>query len=659
MISTALDAASRGIMVIERDGSIGFSNAMARGMLGTGGTISGIAGLEVTDADGDTVQAAEGAIRIHATRMTHGAVLLLEERESAGDATEYRSLFENSVYGVYRDTLDGRPLRGNPALAQFNGYETEEEYLAGVSASPGNWYVDPGRIAEFRRILDRDGRVRDLVSEVYRHRTRERVWITENAWYVRDAEGNPVCIEGTIQEATERVQSLAAIERQANTDSLTGAASRFCFLNRLRREATPDRPGCVLFTIDLDRFKEVNDLLGHGAGDLVLKTVAERLRTIAGPMGLVARLGGDEFAILQSGGHCHIRADGTALAIVKALRQPIMIEGRGVVVGGSVGAAVYPAHAANAAELLTHADLALYQVKASGRNGFRLFDHELRASRERRSALEAELRAAVAANELELYYQPIVDAKTCATRGFEALMRWNHPRLGFMPPSTFIAIAEEAGLMTELGNWAIERACEQAAALPAGIFVSVNVSPTQFRSAKILSAVRHALAATGLDPSRLTLELTESVILPSETNAASIISELQSLGVQLALDDFGTGYSSLSYLQRFRFSKVKIDRSFVAGMDKDKANLAIIRATIDLCRDLEIDVVAEGIESPEQAGIIGQLGCRYQQGYLFGKPKRYSDAMADLALSRFSVSGSMASSDPDLSSGKRTVHNPL
>lgn len=572
-------------------------------------------------------------ITVQAHAIPGGGAVLVVDCCSASDGV-YRSMFECSVYGTYRDTLDGKPLACNPALARLNGYDSPEEYVAAVTAKPMSWYVEPRRAAEFRRMLNREGRVHDMVSEVYRHRTEEKVWITENAWYVRGKDGKPLYIEGTIQDATERVASLAAIERQANTDALTGCHSRFHFLNRLREATRPESAGAVLYIVDLDRFKEVNDMLGHAAGDLVLKSMSGRLQSIAGNTGFVARLGGDEFAMLQSGRHFHINADTTANAIVKALRQPINVEGRAISIGGSVGAAVYPAHAENGVELLTHADLALYEVKAGGRNGFRMFDHELKTEREKRTAIERELKQAIAEGELELYYQPLVEAQSGDIAGFEALMRWNHPRRGFMPPGQFIGIAEEAGLMTELGNWAIWRACEQAVAFPEHISVSVNVSPTQFRSAGILAAVREALAATGLAPSRLMLELTESAILPGESLAAAIMSDLQKLGVQLALDDFGTGYSSLSYLQRFHFSKLKIDRSFVAGIGHEPANRAIIRATMSLCRDLDIAIVAEGIETEEQAAIIRSLGGQFLQGYLYGKPVPYAAACAQAAASQ-------------------------
>jgi diguanylate cyclase (GGDEF)-like protein/PAS domain S-box-containing protein len=505
---------------------------------------------------------------------------------------EYRSVFENSVYGIYRDTLDGAPVRVNPALARLNGYASEAEHIAAVTARPANWYVDPGRAAEFMQTLRRDGRVKDFVSEVRRHATGEPLWVTENAWYVCDSDGTPLFIEGTIQDASERIASVAAIERQANTDSLTGVASRFFYLRKLGELTASGNARLALLSIDLDHFKEVNDILGHSAGDSVLQMAAARLREVAGGDALVARLGGDEFAILLQTPAAVERCEEIAAGAVAELRRPMPVNGHNLVVGGSIGVARFPDHADTAEQLLINADMALYKVKVDGRNGCRMFDYDLRSRLRLRKELEAELRSAIARDELDLYYQPIVTASGTEVTGYEALMRWNHPSRGFLLPSSFIPIAEAAGLMTALGNWAIGRACAQAALLPAPLTVSVNVSPNQFRSAEILSELRRSLDATGLDPARLVLEVTETVMVSSETVARPILDHLQDLGVGLSLDDFGTGYSSLNYLQRSIFSKVKIDRSFVAGIEKGSPNLAIIRAVIGIGRDLGIDVIA-------------------------------------------------------------------
>ena len=616
------------------------------------------------------------AVEIHVDPLPDGGrVLVIEdvtenrrrEQELRRAEAEYRSLFDNAVCGIYRDSIDGRPLRANRALITFNGYETEEEYQAAVKDNAGNWYVDPDRARHFMHLIQTHGEVRDLVSEVYSHKTRRKYWITENAWYVRDGDGAPIYIEGTIQDATERVEGMAAIERQANTDQLTGAASRFHLMNRLKELTSDTASSFVLYSIDLDRFKEVNDLLGHAAGDAVLKEVSMRLHSIAGPSATVARLGGDEFAILVTGVSAAVNCDMLAEKIVRSLRVPVEVGGQVAAIGASVGIALYPAHASSAKELLSHADLALYQVKSRGRDGACMFDPELKSRQLARKALESDLREAIGAGQLELYYQPIVDAVTGTPNGYEALMRWNHPRRGFVQPGAFISVAEEAGFMTELGNWAIRTACEQAALLPAPLGVAVNVSPSQFRSSGIVEVVRAALKATELAPGRLTLELTETAILSSETLATQIINDLIGLGVKLALDDFGTGYSSLSYLQRFAFSKVKIDRSFVAEMEAKPRNLAIIRAIIRLAGELGIEVVAEGIETGDQAQVLRAEGCASLQGYLYGRPARFTEILGPEAaaglrkmLPKTSAFDRVSpSSHPKMAVAKRTVHKTL
>ena len=549
---------------------------------------------------------------------------------------EYRSLFENAVCGIYRDRLDSTPVRCNPALAVLNGYENEAEYIHAVTGAHGAWYVDPGRSDEFKRLMCTEGRVKDFVSEVYRHRTREKIWITENAWYVRDAEGNPMFIEGTIQDATERITTMAIIEREANLDALTGAASRYRFLREIEEKTVAGASPCTLYSIDLDRFKEVNDIYGHAAGDYVLGVTAQRIQVLVKENGLLARLGGDEFAILQGGAATLAESTTLAKGIVEAMGQPISVGGQNLIIGASVGVAMFPDHAANSEELLSNADMALYKVKTKGRGGYRIFDRELGARTLRRKQIERELGVAVAHEELELHYQPIVECATREIVSYEALMRWNHPRRGLLQPDKFISFAEEAGLMPELGNWAIAHACGHAAILPPHIKMAVNVSPNQFRSSSILSELRRALAETGLDPKRLVLEITETAILSNEATAEKVLDELEAMGVLLALDDFGTGYSSLSYLQRFAFREVKIDQSFVAGMVELPANLAVIRAVLSIGRDLGIDVVAEGVETLSQADALAREGCFLMQGYFFGKPKPYLEIVGDLAVQNLS-----------------------
>lgn len=585
-----------------------------------------------------------------------GASSMKHDNHSAQAEVGYESLFDNAICGIYRDSLDGMPIRANHALFNFNGYSSEQEHLDAVKRHRGSWYVDPDRDKYFQYLLNTYGCVRDLVSEVYRHRTREKAWITENAWYVRDSNGIPLYIEGTIQDATERVQHLAEIERQANSDMLTGLANRHCFMRQLNSAVPAAKGSVALLLIDLDKFKQVNDVFGHGAGDLVLRTVARRLTDIArGLDATVARLGGDEFSILIQELTPTTDVSIFAGAIVEVLRQPIEIEGHPTLVGASVGVSISPLHTISASDLLIYADLALYNAKYRGRNDFCIFNSSLKAKHRRRLELESELSAAIRDDALELYYQPIVDARSHDITSLEGLIRWNHPRRGMLSPAEFIPLAEDAGLMPALGDWVIGRACIQAAALPGHIRVAVNVSPSQLRSTEIIESVRRHLAASELAPARLILELTETAILGAETVVSQVVSELEKFGVGFALDDFGTGYSSLSYLQRFRFSEVKIDRSFVAEISTRPVNRAVVRAIVSIARDLKMDVVAEGIEDKQQGELLLREGCGYLQGYAYGKPKPFSEIAADLNV-RLLRKTSRNQDEEEASSSRYRVH---
>ena len=665
-MASILEAVHHGVMLVDKSDMVTVCNSSAARLFGLPGELSGkqfpvhsilpsLAGLLAASGGwevSETITRPNGRlIEIIAQKFSFGGTIVhtsdvterrSRERRLQLAEAEYRSLFENSVYGIYRDSLDGKPVRANPALAAFNGYINEEEHIAAVYASPSDWYVNPRHADEFFRILRANGRVKDLVSEVYRHKTREKCWITENAWYVYDTVGNPMYIEGTIQDATERIQATAEIERLANCDPMTGAANRFSFLRTLREwTADPENP-CVLFCVDLDRFKEVNDTLGHAAGDFVLKTAIERLQRIAGEEGVVARLGGDEFALLMELEEGTGAVELTAATIVARLAEPMVSEMFNLEVGSSIGVAIFPMHASGSDELLNSADLALYHVKATGRNGFHIFDFHLKESINMRKSIERDLRQALRNRELELYYQPIVEAEGQSIVRFEALMRWNHPGRGQVSPAVFIPIAEEAGLMPELGAWAIATACEQARGFPANLTVSVNVSAIQLRSPNLISHVEQALDASGLEPSRLELEVTETAILASQTTAEQVLNRLRHMGVKIALDDFGTGYSSLSYLQRFAFNTVKIDRSFVAGMKGQPANLAIIRAVLSIGRDLGIEVVAEGVETEDQFHALRAQGCSLIQGYFFGKPQAYTEIVSHLAALQLPVNNRSA-----------------
>jgi diguanylate cyclase (GGDEF)-like protein len=416
-----------------------------------------------------------------------------------------------------------------------------------------------------------------------------------------------------LRQALERVAYLAS------HDPLTGLPNRALFHDRLERALVGQRAEdgqAAVLCIDLDHFKDVNDTLGHAAGDRLLQQVTQRLQGCLRRSDTLARLGGDEFAILRPG---VADSDGiTALArrIVAVMAEPVDLDGQEVQVGASVGVAL--ATAGDSGQLLQNADLALYRAKAEGRGTVRFFADEMNVRLRQRKALEHDLRRALAESQLELHYQPQIDLDELRVVGVEALLRWNHPERGMVPPSNFVPLAEETGLILPLGEWVLRTACARAGAWP-GLRLAINLSPAQFRQAGLAELVARTLRETGLEPSRLELEITEGVLLHDTEATLATLAALRSLGVRIAMDDFGTGYSSLSYLRRFPFDKIKIDRSFVAHLGAPDAD-AIVRAIISLGRALGMRANAEGVETAEQAARLRAEGCEEVQGFHFGRP---------------------------------------
>lgn len=554
-----------------------------------------------------------------------------KEREAAIERAheEYRSLFENSSAGIFRSTLDGKQLRANPALVRMNGFETEAEMLAEVNNIGTEWYVDPKRRAEFIEIMERDGRTTDFVSEVYRYRTRERIWVSEAAWLVRDKDGNPAYYEGMIVDATERMQTEAEIAHLALHDMLTRLPNRTLFLNTLSAAMTDNRRGqeVAVLCLDLDHFKDVNDTMGHDCGDILLRMASRRLMRSVPPRGMAARFGGDEFAVIVP----ELRDRETIMAlardIVASLSRPYRIRGQRVYVGASVGIAIAPGDGVDAHDLLKKADIALYRAKRDGRGTYACFDQGMTAAILARREIEVELRRAITQNEFELHYQPIVDLESGRPAAYEALVRWRHPQKGLLMPGYFIEIAEESGLIIPIGEMILREACSAMVKLDPDISVSVNLSPIQFRNHQLAVSVINALASSGLPPHRLVLEITESVLMADDYRTVDILRQLRTLGVRIALDDFGVGHSSLSYLQKFPFNKIKIDKSFVQSHEDGTMNTAIRRAILSLGQDIGIDVIVEGVETETQRDMLIYEGCRYVQGYFFGRPAPLGDIL--------------------------------
>ena len=428
----------------------------------------------------------------------------------------------------------------------------------------------------------------------------------------------------THEDVTEQRHAEAEITRLARHDVLTGLANRAEFNAKLAeasKRAKRYGGAITVMMLDLDKFKAVNDTLGHPAGDKLLIEVAGRLKASLRETDVVARLGGDEFAIIQEGGTTqHEGAIALALRIIHSITQPFDLDGHQANVGTSIGIALAPEHGVDPEDLLKRADLALYTVKAGGRNDYRIFQSDMLEAAQSQQTAETELRDAIEREEFELHYQPVMDAKTLRVSGAEALVRWKHPTRGLIGPDQFIPLAESTGLIVPLGDWVLQRACADAASWPAHIKVAVNVSAVQFKKGNLFDVILCTLVETGLAPDRLELEITETVLLENQEAHLANIRQLKNLGISIALDDFGTGYSSMNYLTVFPFDKIKIDKSFTQGALNRRDYKAVIASTLALAKGLGAETTAEGVETEEQFEYMREAGVNLVQGYLFGRP---------------------------------------
>jgi diguanylate cyclase (GGDEF)-like protein/PAS domain S-box-containing protein len=448
--------------------------------------------------------------------------------------------------------------------------------------------------------------------------------LATNRIVVRDSEGNAKYLVVVIDDITERKKSEQRIAFMAHHDVLTGLPNRLAAMEKIEEAIARHRrrgDSFAILLLDLDRFKHVNDTLGHAVGDALLRETAARLKASLRETDVLARLGGDEFAIVQDSEN-NQREAASALAnrVIEIVSRPFKIEGNEVNIATSVGIALGPEHATNSDRLMRMADLALYRAKSAGRNGYRFFDPEMSMAASARHELENELRRALQQDELELQYQPIVDTKTLQICGAEALIRWRHPTKGIILPDQFIPLAEETGMITQIGEWLLQTACADAAGWPADIKVAVNLSAVQFRKNNLVDVVLCALAQTGLPPERLELEITETALIESATECLPVLRQFKNLGIAVALDDFGTGYSSLSQLMMFPFDKIKVDKSFTQNLTKRTECAAIIAATLTLARSLDIATTAEGVETVAQYRLLRLAGVTSLQGYLFQPP---------------------------------------
>jgi diguanylate cyclase (GGDEF)-like protein len=528
-----------------------------------------------------------------------------------------RLIMRNSHYLKLYPALEGVAVPG----------ATYQEICKGEFAVGG----EPDEIdcsADFRERL----RLHHNAQNIFERQLDNDCWLLVNEQ--RTADGGTVVILTDISELKKREKQ---IRHLAYHDTLTGLPNRALFSQQLDRAlATARRRGTTVavLCIDVDYFKNVNDTLGHPAGDAVLKYMATRLRQSVRENDIVARLGGDEFGIVLVDLDSPEVATQLAGGLLSAVSEPIDLQGQQVVSGISMGIASSATDGDEADLLLKNADLALYRAKADGRGTFRFFEPEMDARAQARRALEMDLRQALSKQQFELHYQPQVEVSSCEIIAFEALVRWRHPQRGLVPPADFIPTAEETGVIIGLGQWVLRQACEDALAWPADIRVAVNVSAAQFRNHDLADLVRRTLVETGLAPQRLELEITESLLLRDVEANLATLAELKALGVRVSMDDFGTGYSSLGNLRSFPFDKIKIDRSFVRDLEQNAESAAIVRAVLGLGRSLGMATCAEGVETHEQLQHLRGEGCNEVQGFYFSKPQPVA-AVTQLLETRF------------------------
>ncbi len=485
--------------------------------------------------------------------------------------------------------------------------------IAELRIAAGSFAEQP--IAEYLALTDaimREGKLRDLTVELRNGRTL--------SIHVQPLSGRGWV--ATHEDITERRAAEAKIAFLARHDVLTGLANRALFLERLQLAvALAERGrGFALLCLDLDRFKAVNDTYGHPAGDSLLRAVADRLQDAVRDSDTVARLGGDEFAILQLEVSDASQTTLVARRIVQSINEVFEVGGNRLSVGTSIGIAMAPADGLQAAQLMKCADLALYRCKQEGRGAWRYYEPAMDAAASKRLALEVDLRDAVALGQLELHYQPLVSCPQRRLRGFETLLRWRHPVRGLVQPGEFVSVAEEVGLIGEIGAWVMKQALAEASTWPDHLRVAVNLSTKQFRGGSLVTTVTDAIQASGISADRVELEITESALLQDDDATLSILHDLHGLGARIALDDFGTGYSSLSYLRSFPFDTIKIDRSFVAELQSGDKSMTIISGIIGLAANLHMSVTAEGVETEEQFDFLVGAGCTDIQGFLISKP---------------------------------------
>lgn len=582
-----------------RDGSRFWGEVVVQAVRDEDGTLTGFAQItrdrSAQKASADAMAELTANLELALAHMSHGLCLF--------DAAQRLVLCNDR----FRETLGLTAARCRPGIALRRLL-----LRAWGAARPARRPGGRGGYADYRRAFAPPAEAGIAATEL-RHGARlllvQTRALPDGGWV------------STVEDITSRRRIEAQMLHLAEHDVLTGLPNRASFIRRLEEVLQPGGPDCAVLFLDLDRFKPVNDTLGHLAGDRVLQEVAVRLQALLRPGDMAARLGGDEFAMLRVGPDSSTEAALLAERLLQTIGQPIRLQVQQVGIGTSIGIACAPADGQEAELLLRHADLALYRAKQERRNRYRYYQPAMDQRMVERRQLERDLRQALEQGEFSLHYQPVIGVRSGRIGGFEALLRWHSPVRGMVGPGDFIPLAEEIGLMPEIGAWVLRAACQEAVGWPPEVKVSVNVSATQFADDRLVQTVAEALAVSGLPPGRLELEITETAMIVNTEATIETLQAIAAMGIGIAMDDFGTGYSSLSFLHRFPFTRIKIDQSFVRGLGQDPQSDAIVRAVTGLCDSLGVASTAEGVETEAQWDFLRQQNCAAIQGYLISRPQ--------------------------------------
>jgi diguanylate cyclase (GGDEF)-like protein/PAS domain S-box-containing protein len=549
---------------------------------------------------------------------------------------KYRAIFDGALEGMFQFSSDGELLSANPSLAKMLGYDSLEGVFSTVKDVARDAWAYPDECARFMQEIDEHVTVQGFECQ-FKRKGGSNVWVLLNGRRVCGDDGQLLCYEGFATDITERKVAEERVQFLAYYDALTGLPNRALLQDRLAKalaSALRRKDKVALLFLDLDRFKDINDSFGHSVGDLLLQNIAERFKSGVRKQDTVGRLGGDEFLIVLTNVKEIAYASVAAERFMHAMSAEFVIQGHSLSISCSIGISMFPEDGMDSESLLRNADAAMYSAKESGRNNFRFFTEDMNAQAVERVTLENGLRLALDKKELFLVYQPQMNIATGKIIGLEALLRWQHPTLGLMPPDRFIRIAENCGLIVPIGEWVLRTVCAQARkwqdeGIPA-VSIAINVSTVQFRQKGFCEVIRRVLNETGLDPQYLQLELTESIFLADADETLSLIQKLKAMGLTLAIDDFGTGYSNFNYLRQFRISKLKIDRSFIRDVGVNPDYVAITTAIISMAKSLNIKVIAEGVEDEAQMSFLRAHQCDEIQGYYFSKPLAVDKVAAKL-----------------------------